>query len=110
MTESERIEFLITHLAHGSANRFADRTGMSKANVSKIKNGEIKIKRSVSKILEAYPQVNRLWLETGEGYPGDISVDFVKSYYERKLKRQEKIIDYLISRINDLENSSETNL
>jgi hypothetical protein len=34
MTESERIEYLITHLAHGNANRFADRTGMSKANGS----------------------------------------------------------------------------
>lgn len=97
MTESERIEFLITHLAHGSANRFADRTGMSKANVSKIKNGEIKIKRSVSKILEAYPQVNRLWLETGEGYPGDISIELVKTHYEEKIKRLENVIDRLIA-------------
>lgn len=97
MTETERIEFLITHLAHGNANRFADRTGMSKANVSKLKNGEIKIKRSIAKILEAYPQVNRQWLETGEGYPGDISIELVKSHYEEKIKRLENIIDKLIA-------------
>jgi transcriptional regulator with XRE-family HTH domain len=97
MTESERIEYLITHLAHGNANRFADRTGMSKANVSKLKSGEIKIKRSIPKILEAYPQVNRLWLETGEGYPGDISISLVKAHYEEKIKRLENIIDKLIA-------------
>lgn len=97
MTESERIEYLITHLAHGNANRFADRTGMSKANVSKLKSGEIKIKRSIPKILEAYPQVNRLWLETGEGYPGDISISLVKAHYEEKIKRLESIIDKLIA-------------
>lgn len=97
MTDSERIDFLITHLAHGNANRFADRTGMSKANVSKLKNGEIKIKRSVAKILEAYPQVNRLWLETGEGYPGDISIELVKTHYEEKIKRLENIIDRLMA-------------
>lgn len=97
MTESERIEYLITHLAHGNANRFADRTGMCKANVSKLKSGEIKIKRSIPKILEAYPQVNRLWLETGEGYPGDISISHVKAHHEEKIKRLESIIDKLIA-------------
>ena len=97
MNESERIEFLITHLAHGNANRFADRTGISKANVSKLKNGEVKIKRSIAKILEAYPQVNRQWLETGVGYPGDISIELVKNHYEEKIKRLENIIDRLIA-------------
>jgi transcriptional regulator with XRE-family HTH domain len=97
MTDSERIEFLITHLAHGNANRFSDRTGISKANVSRLRSGELKLKRSVSKILEAYPQVNRPWLETGEGYPGDISIELVKSHYEEKIMRLEKIIDKLIT-------------
>jgi hypothetical protein len=97
MTESERIDFLITHLAHGKANIFAARTGMSEANVCKLKNGKIKIKHSVAKILEAYPQVNRLWLETGEGYPGDISIELVKMHYEQKIKRLESIIDKLIA-------------
>lgn len=97
MTESERIEFLINHLAHGNANRFADRTGISKANVSKLKNGEIKLKRSISKILEAYPQVNRQWLETGEGYPGDISIELVKRHYEERIQILKGVIDKLIS-------------
>jgi transcriptional regulator with XRE-family HTH domain len=97
MTESERINFLITHLAHGNANRFADRTGISKSNVSKLRNGEIKIRNSIFKILDAYPQVNRMWLETGEGYPGDISIALVKHHYEEKIKRLENIIDKLIA-------------
>lgn len=96
MTESERINFLITHLAHGNANRFADRTGISKSNVSKLRNGEIKIRNSIFKILDTYPQVNRIWLETGEGYPGDISIELVKAHYEEKIKRLENIIDKLI--------------
>ena len=87
-----------------------EKIGIETSAISRIRAGQYGIKKEDKLHNKAYPAVNRDWLETGEGYPGDISVDFVKSYYERKLKRQEKIIDYLISRINDLENSSETNL
>lgn len=107
MTETERIDFLITHLAHGNANRFADRTGISKANVSKLKRGEIRIQKSISKILEAYPTVNREWLVTGDGYPGDITTSLVKERYEEKLRRADKVIDHLTRRIDELESKLE---
>ena len=108
MTEPERLELLIRVLEGNNASEFARKIGIETSAVSRIRAGQYGIKKKINSIIKAYPAVNRDWLETGEGYPGDISVDFVKSYYERKLKRQEKIIDYLISRINDLENSSET--
>ena len=47
--------------------------------------------------------MNRSWLETGEGYPGDLTVDLVKAHYEDKIKRNERVIDNLIGRIEELE-------
>ena len=110
MTEPERLELLIRVLEGNNAAEFARKIGVQESAVCRMKSGRYGIKKKINSIINAYPAVSRDWLETGEGYPGDISVDFVKSYYEKKLRRQEKIIDHLISRINDLENSSETNL
>lgn len=103
MTEAERIDFIIRHLENGNAAAFGDKIGVSKGNVSKMKRGAIGIRLNINGILEAYPQVRREWLETGEGYPGDISVELVRSHYEAKIKRNEAIIDHLIQRINELE-------
>lgn len=103
MTEAERIDFIIRHLEGGSASAFAERIGISKANASKMKSGAIGIRLNINSILEAYPQIRRDWLETGEGYPGDISVELVRSHYEAKIKRNEMIIDNLIQRISELE-------
>lgn len=97
MTEQDRINFLICHLAHNNANVFAEKVGISKGNVSKMRSGKISVAKSVTKIIEAYPQVNRTWMETGEGYPGDISVELVKAHYQRKIERLEMIIDKLVA-------------
>lgn len=98
MTESERIKLLINLLEGGNASAFAERIGISKANISKMRAGAVSIRLHINSILAAYPAVNRGWLESGEGYPGDISVDLVRSYYEDKLRRNESLIDLLIER------------
>lgn len=104
MTESERIEFLIKYLEGGSGQRFADRIGVSHASVSRMRNGGYGIRLKIESILHAYPAVNRRWLETGEGYPGDLTVDLVKAHYQERIEKADKVIDHLMRRIEDLEN------
>jgi len=103
MTESDRIKFLIKHLAGGNASNFAKRVGIEKGNLSKITTGKNSARLVNIKILDAYPQVNREWLETGEGYPGDITVELVKAHFQEKIDKADKVIDHLMRRIDDLE-------
>lgn len=97
MTEGERIEFLINTLEGGNKAEFARRIGTTNANLFKMRKGQIGIRLQIPKICRAYPQVERTWLETGEGYPGDLTIDLVKAHYTAQIKRLEMIIDHLIS-------------
>ena len=103
MTEAQRIDYLISVLENGVGAEFAKRIGVSHAAVSKMRNGIFGISKKIDVIIKAYPSVNREWLETGEGYPGDLTIDLVKAHYERKIKRQEEIIDQLIRKLNEME-------
>ena len=108
MTEAERIDFLIRHLASGNPAEFARMTGISRANVWKMHNGKVGIRLSIETILTTFPAINREWLTTGEGYPGDLSINLVRESYEKKIKTNERIIDNLIKRIEQLEKQLET--
>lgn len=103
MTEAERIDFLIKHLEGGNGAAFGKKIGATVPTISKMRRGIIGYSRRINDIIAAYPSVNRQWLETGEGYPGDISVDFVKSVYEEKINRCDRVIDQLSRYINELE-------
>ena len=103
MTEAERIDFLINVLEGGNGSQFGDKIGTDRATVCDLRCGRRKVRRYVERILAAYPAVSRSWLTTGEGHPGDITIDIVKARYEETIRRQEKIIDSLISRINELQ-------
>lgn len=101
MTEAERIDFLIRVLESNSAKEFAKKIGASQTVITRIRQGRIGIRLKINSILAAYPAVNREWLETGEGYPGDLTVDLVKSRYEEKLKRANAVIDNLLKQLED---------
>ena len=103
MTEAERIDFLVKVMENNNGAAFAKRLGVSPAVVSRMRKGEIGIRLRINDILEEYPAINRDWLVTGEGYPGDLTVDLVKAHYEEKIKRNEKMIDYLLSKLEQLE-------
>lgn len=103
MTEAERIEFIIRVLESGNASAFGNKIGVGAATASKMRLGTVGFRLRVDEILKAYPQIRREWLETGEGYPGDLTVDLVRSHYEAKIARQERTIDHLMRRIEDLE-------
>ena len=103
MTEAERIEYLISVLENGNGAEFARRVGISNASISRIRKGDFGIRLKIDAILRAYPSVNRTWLETGEGYPGDLTIDLVKAHYEKKIQLQERIISNLITQINEID-------
>ena len=103
MTEAERIEFIIKVLESGNASAFGNKIGVGAATASKMRQGTVGFRLRVDEILKAYPQIRREWLETGEGYPGDLTVGLVRSHYEAKITRQERTIDHLMKRIEDLE-------
>ena len=103
MTEAERIEFIIQVLESGNGSAFGKKIGVSPATASKMRKGQIGFRLNKEGILAAYPQIRREWLETGEGYPGDLTVDIVRSYYEEKIIKADKIIDHLMRRIDELE-------
>ena len=107
MTESERIDYLIKVLAGGNAAEFAERIGTTRSIVSRIRSPKYpnRITRYIDGIIRAYPAVNREWLETGEGYPGDLTIDLVKAHYESRIRRADMVIDYLTRRVNELENA-----
>ena len=108
MTESERIAFLINVLEAGNGKAFANKIGASESAVSRMRSGAYGINKQISSIINAYPSVNRNWLETGDGYPGHLTPALVKEHYEEKIRRQESIIDHLMKRIDDLEQQVET--
>lgn len=100
MTEKERLDFLIKHLGNGNAAEFARKVGIDPAAVSRIRNGTINLSpKYLEDILSAFPQVERQWLETGYGYPGDLSVGLVRQRYAELLLKSDKIIDTLTKEI-----------
>jgi hypothetical protein len=103
MTEAERIEFIVQVLESGNGSAFGSKIGVSPATASKMRKGQVGFRLNKEAILSAYPQIRREWLETGEGYPGDLTVDLVRSYYEEKITKAERVIDHLMRRIDELE-------
>lgn len=103
MTEAERIDYLVRTLEKGSSTDFGNKIGVSKAVVSRMRKGTIGIRSKIDGIIAAYPSVSRDWLNTGEGYPGDLTTDLVKAHYEHELKRAHAVIDQLLKQLKEKE-------
>lgn len=69
MTESQRIDYLVSVLEGGNAKAFANKCGMHQQAVSMLRQGKGRIDTYVSRILSAYPDVDDKWLVTGVGEP-----------------------------------------
>lgn len=110
MTERERLDYLVEHLEGGKSAAFAEKIGVRRDVISRIRAGSLRLSRRYDAILKAYPEVDRNWLLTGEGYPGDLSARSARDHYmkiieekdrtinalARELELQQKIIDKLI--------------
>ena len=99
LTEPERVDFLIRNLEAGVAVRFSEKTGIPTTRLSRMKAGELRLIRQVDKILTAYPQVSREWLETGVGYPGDLSIELVKERLTKVIEDRDRVISTLTREI-----------
>ena len=99
MTEPERIDFLIRNLEGNNAAAFARKTGITTPTLSRIRSGELRLKSKVSLITEAYPMIDRNWLETGIGYPGDLSIALVRERMVTLLAEKDGIIATLTKEI-----------
>lgn len=97
MTNSEMLSFLIQHLEGGNMSNFAKRTGIWPSTLSRImSNSGLTIKAQAPKILAAYPQVNSSWLMTGEGYPGDLDMEVMRSHYLDIIAEKDRHISILM--------------
>ena len=99
LSEAARIDFLITTLESGVAARFSEKTGIDRPAVSRIKSGELRLNKRYDAILRAYPQVNREWLETGVGYPGDLTVELVRYRLMKVVEDRDRVIRTLTKEI-----------
>lgn len=102
-SEPERLTLLINTLEGGNAKSFADKTGILPSTISRIRAGKLRLISKVDTILRVYPSVSREWLETGEGYPGDISMHLMRDRYERLLQEKERQIAILVREIELLQ-------
>ena len=92
MTEAERAQYLIDHCCGGSAVNFAKSINIDKTRLSKIVHGQLRLSGLYDVILIAHPRVNPEWLRTGEGDPGDLSVELVRARYERIISEKDALI------------------
>ena len=68
MTPQDRISYLVYYFEGGNAKRFADKAGISPAQVSRLRKGLAQPTNYYSRILKAYPEINSDWLIHGEGF------------------------------------------
>lgn len=99
MTEGERLEFLIKQLEGGNLTEFSRKTGIIKSTLSRIKSGQLRIRSKVDAIIRVYPMVEREWLETGNGYCGDLSVEVVNNKLKQIVAEKDTIIKALTEQL-----------
>lgn len=71
---------------------FANSINIDKTKLLKIVHGQLKLSSLYYAILIAHPRVNPEWLRTGEGDPGDLSVELVRTRYERIISEKDALI------------------
>ena len=99
MTEQERISYLVNALEGGNGRRFAERTGINPASLSKLRKGTFHIGRFADRICSAYPNVNKEWLMVGLGDSGVSIKSKTPEEYEREIERLNGIINSLMKEL-----------
>ena len=103
MNETERIDFLVKVLEGNNAKAFATKTAIPEASLSRARKGKARPGAYFERILTAYPQVNKIWLFSGDGEPlkenkekGEIlqRIDGL----EKEVKRLASMVEMLVRR------------
>lgn len=98
-TEGERMALIINALEGGNQRRFGQKVDMLPSTVSRVISGELSLRKHIDKIIRIYPEVSREWLVSGVGYPGDISLDIARTYYEKVIRDRNETIHILSKEI-----------
>jgi len=69
MKENERIDLLVKILEGDNAKAFATKTGIPPSSLCRVRKGQGKPASYFGRILDAYPDVRKGWLYTGDGEP-----------------------------------------
>lgn len=106
MTESQRIDYLVSALEGGNAKAFANKAGMHQQTVTGLRQGKYHIDKYVTKILAAYPDVDDKWLVTGDGDPlvsirekGEVLRKM--EALEKEIGRLTKVVERMAAQIDD---------
>lgn len=91
-TVEERLNELINLLEDGNQEKFSKRTKVDKSQVSLMLSGKIGLGMREYKILAAYPELSRDWLHGEDCFPGFLTVELTKKYYEERIKNNEETI------------------
>lgn len=100
LTEGERLLYIIDALGVSQAE-FSRKCGITTNVISRLVNGTggvlgVRLTPTyINRICNAYPTINRQFLEDGESYPGDISLRQVKERYEKEIDELKKINESL---------------
>ena len=95
-TPKERLRLIVDCCAGGNQRVFADVTHIGESQVSRmLKSDHVLTEHRISMIVGAYPAVSPQFLRDGVSYPGDISVDTVRSRMGKVIAQKDKIIDTL---------------
>ena len=104
MTEKERLDYLIKVLAYNNAKEFALKANIRPDSLSRARKGTNHPSTYFERILEAFPQVQREWLYTGEGSPlledkekGEILMKLES--LEREIKRLSELVEWMGNKI-----------
>lgn len=103
-TQEEIIETLVAKLTNHNQYELAQRIGVTPSTISKIAKGEKNLTAYYAdKIVATFPTVNRDWLLTGRGYPGDLSIELVRQKYESLLADKDRLIETMRKEIEILQ-------
>lgn len=69
MKENERIDLLVKILEGDNAKAFATKAGIPPSSLCRVRKGQGKPASYFGRILDAYPEVRKTWLYTGDGEP-----------------------------------------
>jgi len=98
---TERLDLIANALFKSRMSELGQAAGIDKTAVSRIRSGQLGLTPYyIDKIMSVSPGINRSWLETGEGYPGDISVQLVREKYESLLSVRDETIRTLTAQVS----------
>jgi len=93
LSQVEIMEILLRTLSNGNTHDFARMLNVTPSTISRMSNGYIPLTPYYAdKICTAFPQVNRDFVLSGKGYPGDLDVQLVKQRYESIISEKNALI------------------